>query len=192
VNRPSQRSRRAPLPPSGFEGYLSRRDAAAELGLASEFKVRQLEKEGHLHPVRGVMGSAWYPRAEVLAARAVLAPRSVPARTAGRWSDGELIALLREPIAGRLRTVADLVVEAGVSIARAERVYRFWLHKDAHPLATRARGGNTIPLPADEEPAATAERRGAERLRRDGLIRQMRDPDPKVRAAAFTRLKQTL
>jgi len=56
-------------PPSGFEGHLSRQEAARALGLPSEFKVRQLEKEGRLHPVRGAMGSAWYPRAEVLALR---------------------------------------------------------------------------------------------------------------------------
>src|SRR3954471_7248678 len=99
-------------PPSGFEDHLSRRQAARLLGLASEFKVRQLEREGRLHPVRGTMGSAWYPRSEVLALREpeVAAP--------GRWSDGQLLALLRQELDGRPRTVADLVVEAGVSIAR--------------------------------------------------------------------------
>ena len=163
-------------PPSGFEDHLCRRDAAALLGFASEFKVRQLEKEGRLHPVRGAMGSAWYPRGEVLALRGPEAPT-------GRWSDGQLLALLRQEIDGRPRTVADLVVEAGVSITRAERVYRFWLAKDQHPMAARARG---------EAPAAvvtSSERRSAGRMERDALIARMRDPDPKVRAAAFAKLQ---
>ena len=75
------RSRQPIRPPSGYEGFLSRRQAAAALGFASEFKVRRLEKEGRLRPVRGVMGSAWYPRAQVLALREALAapPRGRPA-----------------------------------------------------------------------------------------------------------------
>src|SRR3954471_19902928 len=88
-------------PPSGYEGFLSRRQAAAALGFASEFKVRRLEKEGRLRPVRGVMGSAWYPRAQVLALKDALAapPTAAPAEAtpppAGRWSDAQLIAHLR-------------------------------------------------------------------------------------------------
>jgi hypothetical protein len=167
-------------PPSGFEGHLSRQQAARALGLPSEYKVRQLEKEGRLHPVRGAMGSAWYPRAEVLALRGHQAPT-------GRWSDGQLLALLREELAGRPRTVADLVVEAGVSIARAERVYRFWLARDQHPTAARARGAEVPPAPPVT--AEPSERRSAARIERDALIAQMRDPDPKVRAAAFARLR---
>lgn len=163
-------------PPSGFEDHVSRRQAAQMLGLPSEFKVRQLEKEGRLHPVRGAMGSAWYPRGEVLAVRGEEAPT-------GRWSDGELLALLRQELDGRPRTVADLVVEAGVSIARAERVYRFWLAKDQHPMAARARGEGPAPV------ATSSERRSAGRLERDALIAQMRDPDPRVRAQAFARLR---
>jgi len=165
-------------PPSGYEDHLSRRQAARLLGLPSEFKVRQLEREGRLHPVRGAMGSAWYPRGEVLALR----EPEVAAR--GRWSDGQLLALLREELDGRPRTVADLVVEAGVSIARAERVYRFWLAKDQHPTAARARGEG----PRAEVPKSS-ERRSAGRMERDTLIAQMRDPDPKVRAAAFEKLR---
>jgi hypothetical protein len=163
-------------PPSGYEDHLSRRQAARLLGLQSEFKVRQLEREGRLHPVRGAMGSAWYPRGEVLALRSPEAPQ-------GRWSDGQLVALLRQELDGRPRTVADLVVEAGVSIARAERVYRFWLARDQHPMAARARGAPPAAAPK------SSERRSAGRLERDALIGQMRDPDPKVRAAAFARLR---
>lgn len=178
MNPTTRRTRKALPPPSGFEDHLSRQQAARALGLASEFKVRQLEKEGRLHPVRGAMGSAWYPRAEVLALRG----REEPAP--GRWSDGQLLALLREELAGRPRTVADLVVEAGVSIARAERIYRFWLAKDQHPVARRARG-EEVAVPV----AKPSERRGQARLERDALIAQMRDPDPRVRAAAFARLR---
>jgi hypothetical protein len=162
-------------PPSGFEGHLSRRQAARLLGLASEFKVRQLEREGRLHPVRGAMGSAWYPRSEVLALRE-------PEVGKGRWSDGQLLALLRQEIDGRPRTVADLVVEAGVSISRAERVYRFWLAKDQHPMAARVRGEVVVVR-------ESSERRSAGRMERDALIAQMRDPDPKVRATAFEKLR---
>ena|SRR5688572_23084279 len=165
-------------PPSGFEDHLSRQQAARALGLPSEYKVRALEKEGRLHPVRGAMGSAWYPRAEVLALKGREAP-------AGTWSDGQLLALLREELSGRPRTVADLVVEAGVSIARAERVYRFWLARDQHPTAAKARGESVAATPA----LKPSERRSAVRLERDALIAQMRDPDPKVRAAAFVRLR---
>jgi hypothetical protein len=164
-------------PPAGFEDHLSRREAADLLGLPSEFKVRQLEREGRLHPMRGAMGSAWYPRAEVEALRSGEAPRR------GRSSDAQLLALLREPLHGRPRTVADLVVEGAVSIARAERVYRFWLAKDQHPTAARARG--EVPAP-DPDPT---ERRSTGRLERDALIQAMRDPDPGVRAAAFSKLR---
>jgi hypothetical protein len=178
VNTVARRVRKAMQPPSGFEDHLSRRQAARLLGLPSEFKVRQLEREGRLHPVRGAMGSAWYPRGEVLALRE-------PQAATGRWSDGQLLALLRQEVDGRPRTVADLVVEAGVSIARAERVYRFWLSRDQHPTAARARGQSAAPAPT----AASSERRSAARLERGALIAQMRDPDPKVRAAAFAKLR---
>jgi hypothetical protein len=203
-------------PPSGFEDHLCRRDAAALLGFASEFKVRQLEKEGRLRPIRGAMGSAWYPRWEVEALRATSARPSSPSAAGLRWPDDALIALLRE----KPRTVVDLVVDAGISIARAERVYRFWLaHEGAAPArevpdgriarsepATRTATPALAPTPPAKAttlppspvpaPAALAapadeasERRSGERLEHDALVRQLRDADPKVRAAAFDKLK---
>lgn len=180
-------------PPSGYEDHLSRRAAAAVLGFASVFKVRQLEKEGRLRPVRGAMGSAWYSPAQVTALRraAAAGPASRPRADALTWSDAALIAHLREFAeapggARRARTIVDLVADTGIPIARAERVYRFWLTHDSHPAADAARAARGLSAPAQ----GSAERRGGERLERDALLRQMRDPDPKVRAAAFARLKQ--
>jgi hypothetical protein len=170
----TMRIRDAIKPPSGLTDHVSRREAAALLGYASEFKVRQLEKEGRLRAVRGVMGSAWYPRKQVLALREV--PSAAPARASGGWTDAALLAHLRE----RPRSVVDLVVDTGIPIARAERVYRFWLSHDTHPTAAATRGGGEAP----------PERRGRERVTRDGLLGQMRDPDPAVRAAAFAELKK--
>ena len=141
---------------------MSRRQVAAALGFASEFKVRELQKQGRLRAVRGVMGSAWYPRLQVLALRDALSapPASAVDSTAaarpalpGRWSDAQLVAFLRGRAragdgsgATRPRTPVDLVAETGVSIARARRVYRFWLAHDVHPVA-------------DEAPSARARRR---------------------------------
>src|SRR6185437_11969104 len=121
-------ARRTVRPPSGFEDHLCRRDAAALLGFASEFKVRQLEKEGRLHPIRGAMGSAWYPRREVEALRPAAGRSPSPTVERVRWPDDALITLLRE----KPRTVVDLVVDAGISISRAERVYRFWRRSEEH------------------------------------------------------------
>ncbi len=166
--------RRTIRPPSGFEDHLCRRDAAALLGFASEFKVRQLEKEGRLHPIRGAMGSAWYPRREVEALRPTAARAPSPAAPRVRWPDDALIALLRE----RPRTVVDLVVDAGIPISRAERVYRFWREHEA------AHGAGGSPAPTD-----SSERRSGERMEHDALVRQLRDADPRVRAAAFDKLK---
>ena len=163
-------------PPSGYETYLSRRAAATLLGFASEFKIRQLEKTGRLRAVRGVMGSAWYPRAQVLALRdAAEVGGATPIQ--GRWSDAALVAHLR----ARARSVVDLVADTGISISRAERVYRFWLTHDVHPVASEAR--------ATKARAAALERRSLDRMERDDLIRQLRDPDPTARAAAFEKLK---
>lgn len=182
------------------------------MGLPSEFKVRQLEREGRLRAVRGVMGSAWYARAEVMAASHYVkrAAGALGDARPRRWTDGDLVALLRQDLAttvngpARPRTVVDLVAETGVSIERAQRVYRFWLTNDLHPLAVRARTGCTLEAakeeaatpaasPAEVAPASPmatgGERRGAGRIERDLLIRQLRDPDPRVRAAAFERLK---
>jgi hypothetical protein len=172
------------------------------LGFASEFNVRRLEKEGRLRAVRGAMGSAWYPRAQIAALRDELAaPPSPLAAAAGaearaapaRWSDAQLIAHLRGRAraldggaASRPRTPVDLVADAGVSITRAERVYRFWLRHDAHPTAEEARGGTAAGAP---RAAAPPERRSEARVERDGLLAQMRDADPAVRAAAFEKLR---
>ncbi len=170
VNEPS-RPHRVIRPPSGFEDHLSRRQVAEALGFASEFKVRQLEKEGRLHPIRGAMGSAWYRRAEVETLRRFL-PRPAPSAARRlRWPDDALIALLRE----KPRTVVDLVVDAGIPISRAERVYAWWLeHEGPHP-----------PAAAD----GPTERRSPDRLEHDALVRQLRDSDPQVRRAAFEQLK---
>jgi hypothetical protein len=200
VNAAPTRLRQAIKPPSGYEGFLSRRQAAAALGFASEFKVRRLEQEGRLRPVRGVMGSAWYPRAQVQALRDELAAPPPAGGAAGiapafpaRWSDAQLIAHLRtraragDGSAGsRARTPVDLVADTGISIARAERVYRFWLAHDAHAIAVEARGG---PPPASRTRAAPVERRSDARMERDVLLQQMRAADPAVRAAAFDKLR---
>jgi hypothetical protein len=160
--------------PSGFEDHLSRRQVAEALGFASEFKVRQLEKEGRLHPIRGAMGSAWYPRARVEALRRSLPRPAAAGLPRARWTDAALIALLRE----RPRTVVDLVVDAGIPISRAERVYRWWRNHEPVPAAPAAPGG--------DEPG---ERRSGDRLEHDALVRQLRDADPQLRAAAFEKLK---
>src|SRR5476651_906818 len=138
-------------PPSGYEGYLSRRAAAALLGFASEFKIRQLEKAGRLRAIRGVLGSAWYPRTQVLALRDA-AEVAVGSPLQGRWSDAALIAHLR----ARARSVVDLVADTGISISRAERVYRFWLTHDVHPMASEAR--------AVRSRTTAAERRSPDRI----------------------------
>ena len=167
-------ARKTIRPPSGFEDHLCRREAAALLGFASEFKVRQLEKEGRLRPVRGAMGSAWYPRAQVEALRGKSARPLSPTAPRVRWPDDALIALLRE----KPRSIVDLVVDAGISISRAERVYRFWLAHEGPPSPGEGSGG-----------ADPRERRSEERIEHDALVRQLRDADPRVRAAAFEKLK---
>lgn len=153
------RSRRPPDPPPGLTHHVSRREAARLLGFASDFPIRQLEKDGRLRAVRGAMGQAWYPREAVLgllsrsgappAAARERAPAPGGPRAAGAWSDAELIALLRElapPEAGvsgretgHPRTVVDLVADTGIPILRAARIYRFWLANDRHPTAELAR-----------------------------------------------------
>ena len=169
-------ARKTIRPPSGFEDHLCRRDVAVLLGFASEFKVRQLEKEGRLRPIRGAMGSAWYPRGQVDALRGKLARPLSPTAPRLRWPDDALIALLRE----KPRTVVDLVVDAGISISRAERVYRFWLAHEG-PRGDAEETGDSDPR----------ERRSGERIEHDALVRQLRDADPRVRAAAFEKLKVT-
>jgi len=184
------------------------------LGYPSSFRVRQLEKQGRLPAVRGRLGSAWYARSDILALRvSPMAAVAVPTRDAPgpappvargrRRTDPELITYLRDfaarsPATARAPTVADLVADMGVSIARAQKVFRFWLTHDGHPAAGRARSRRGAAPPSEggalaEAPppalAAPAERRSAARLGRAGLIRQLRSPDPAVRAAAFEGLK---
>ena len=173
------------------------------LGFASEFKVRELQKQGRLRAVRGVMGSAWYPRVQVLALRDALAAPPAPGADStaaahpaspGRWSDAQLVAHLRGRAraadgsgATRPRTPVDLVAETGISIARAERVYRFWLAHDVHPVADEARqraGRSPAPTPPP------AERRSESRVEHDALLQQMRAADPAIRAAAFAKLRE--
>jgi hypothetical protein len=227
VNCTSSRTRRPIRPPEGYEGYISRREAAARLGLASEFKIRQFEREGRLHAVRGQMGTAFYPETEVLNLRASLT-RSAGPNSHGRWSDADLITFLQQPRAdGRARSAVDLVTEAHVSIARAERVYRFWSNQNERRNSTEptltAEPARTAsprveqPTPetaaaptkvesAKAAPAPTAttaverrkspsagprERRSPARLTREALLHQMRHPDPRVRDAAFAKLKDS-
>ena len=214
---PISAGRRTVKPPAGCEGYLTRHQAAIQLGLRSEFKVRQLERDGRLHAVRGRMGTAFYPEAEVLALRAEF--DATPRPTPGRWTDADLIALLRQPTtSGRLRTAVDLVTEARINIARAERVYRFWSKRDetlaarvtsaARLLPTSAEGQVAPPVgpqpPAAQAPnvprpaaagvdsISASERRSTARLAHDGLVRSLRNPDPRIRAEAFIKLKATL
>ena len=186
------KGRKTVRPPAGCEGHMTRREAAICLGLPSEYKIRQFEREGRLHAVRGRMGTAFYPESEVLNLRAELTlPPSVP----GRWSDADLIALLREPTAsGRPRTAVDLVLEAKINITRAEKVYRFWHKSDrAEPATTPAA---TPPEPAlapeatsDQQPRPTGERRSPARRVHDDLVKALRHPDPHVRHQAFAKLK---
>jgi len=207
VERPVMtRRRRRLVPPSHLPDHVCRAEAAELLGYPSIFRVRALEREGRLTAARGPMGSAWYPRRQVLALREreTTGGRSdggAPALAPGRRrTDAELIAYLRgaggSDHAGRAPTVADLVADTGVSIARAQKVYRFWLKHDLHPRAQQARGGRPGPEPssppadaAATAPAPPVERRSAARLERAALIRQLRAADPAARAAAFAALK---
>lgn len=195
--------------PAGCEGYLTRRQAARALGFASEFKIREFERKGMLHAVRGPMRAAFYPHPEVLALKAQLAlsePGQVPPDA---WTDAELLALLGHPKpTGGTRTVLDLVMETQISIERAERVYDFWKKcEPATPSASTAVVTTstlapstvsepiTVPAKSDMSAAMQAEvpheRRGETRLSRDSLINNLRDPDPRVRAQAFAKLKES-
>ena len=80
------------------------------------------------------------------------------------------------------------MADTGISIARAERVYRFWLAHDAHPVAGEARGG-AAPASTRAAPAAPSERRSDARIERDTLLQQMRAADPAARAVAFEKLR---
>jgi hypothetical protein len=119
--------RKPPRTPPGCEGHLTRQQAAELLGFSSEFKIRQLEREGRLRSVRGPMRTAFYARADVLVVKAEL-EQEAPGRGADEdWTDAELLLLLRHPNReGRTRTALDLVLETQISIDRAEKVCAFW------------------------------------------------------------------
>jgi hypothetical protein len=189
------RSRKHLQAPPGCEGYFTRQQAAHALGFASEFKIRELERRGMLHAVRGPMRAAFYPRAEVLAVRAQLAlnePGRVPPEA---WTDAELLALLSHPKrSGEARTVLDLVLETQISIERAQHVCDFWQRCESAPRfvgagSTQLAVPSMAPAPAASRPNASQERRDPQRLSRDSLIRNLRDPDPRVREKAFAQLK---
>jgi hypothetical protein len=183
--------------PPGCEGYFTRQQAAHALGFASEFKIRELERRGMLHAVRGPMRAAFYPRAEVLAVKAQLAlnePGRVPPEA---WSDAELLALLSHPKrSGEVRTVLDLVLETQISIERAQHVCEFWQRCEPTPRSGGAGFTQAAPAPPIAAPTTSSgthvsqERRDAQRLSRDSLIRNLRDPDPRVREQAFAHLKE--
>jgi hypothetical protein len=246
VRETRRRFRKLTEPPSGLRDHVSRRDAATLLGFASEFNVRRLEKIGRLHAVRGAMGQAWYPRSEVMALRGSPVSASIDSSSGPqnprhdgprrRWGDAELVLYLRgQPVSGDQagqptirapRTIVDLVADTGISIARAERVYRFWLALDRHATAEAARSTTGVaarkardPEPQDpkSEPESDpksdpkphpkpdpkpnpkldptratrdiTERRGDDRIERDRLIAELRDPDPIVRVRAFEMLR---
>jgi hypothetical protein len=185
-------------PPAGCEGYLTRRQAARALGFASEFKIREFERKGMLHSVRGPMRAAFYPRPEILALKAQLALSEPGQAPPDAWTDAELLALLGHPKrTGETRTVLDLVMETQISIERAERVYDFWTGREtasmptAKIVAPAAVAPSVVGVRADSKPPAGEERRAGSRLARDTLIRNLRDPDPRVRAEAFAKLKES-
>jgi hypothetical protein len=176
--------------PAGCEAHLTRRQAAALLGFRSEFKVRELERQGLLRAVRGPMRTAFYPRPEVLALKARLALPEAGADASESWSDADLIALLGHPQpSGQRRTALDLVLETHISIERAERVCAFWAKGTAAPASARAQNP-AVAAGRPPSPPAPPERRGQDRLVRDNLIRELRDPDPRTRQQAFARLRE--
>jgi hypothetical protein len=197
--------RRAPVrAPAGYETHLTRKQAALLLGLKSEFKIRQFERDGVLRSVRGAMGTAYYARGDILALKARTgAHHPGAAAEGGVWSDAELLALLAHPRAdGTRRTALDLVLETNIAIDRAERVLAFLLRESARPAGPTKVEPSEKRSPSSTEPAiietagvevehTTSERRSGARLAHDDLIRMLRDPDPKVRDQAFARLKQT-
>jgi len=182
--------------PTGCEGYFTRQQAAQALGFASEFKIREFERKGRLRSVRGPMRAAFYPRAEVLALKAQLALSEPGRGSPDAWSDAELLALLGHPKrSGDARTALDLVLETQITIERAERVHDFWKRSEPVPKSADATLATNAPpvtsATALSEPNSSQERRGAERLSRDTLIRNLRDPDPRIREQAFAQLKDS-
>ena len=194
---PLPRPARTIRPPKGYEDHLTRKQAAAVLGFASEFKVRQLEKEGRLRSVRGNMGTAFYAKADLLTLRAQLSASSAPAGASREWSDAELLELLLLPLAGGTRrTALDLVLQTGISISRAEGIVAFHAQYAASPPPSPSTA-TPNPIPAADGPATPAkgadpaERRNPSRLTRDELIQSLRHPDPGVREQAFQALRRT-
>jgi hypothetical protein len=186
-------SSKSPRPPAGCDGYLTRRQAARALGFASEFKIRQFEKEGLLQSVRGPMRAAFYPRTDVLALKAQLVMKE-PGTPPRDWPDAELITLLSHPTrTGRVRTAMDLVLETQIDIERAERIHAFWV---AHRPLSAAEDANLCLAanPSSAEPQVgprAHERRNSKRISHDSLLHDLRDPDPRVREQAFARLKES-
>jgi hypothetical protein len=184
-----------PQSPTGCEGYLTRKQAARALGFASEFKIREFERKGLLRSVRGPMRTAFYARPEILTLKAQLALSEPGPVLADAWTDAELLALLSHPKrSGGKRTALDLVLETQISIERAERVFEFRRRSEpgARSAGEDTRPSNTSP-PVEVHPPSSPtshDRRGEERLSRDSLIRNLRDPDPCVREQAFLRLKE--
>jgi hypothetical protein len=54
-------------------------------------------------------------------------------------ASGRELTMESVPMAPGAPTVVDLVADTGISIARAQRVYRFWLAHEAHHSATALR-----------------------------------------------------
>jgi len=183
--------RKRPRAPAGYDSHLTRRQAARMLGFASEFKIREFERQGLLHSVRGPMRTAFYARADILALKARLAQTESDRSSAEDWTDADLIALLEHPTrTGLPRSILDLVMETRISIERAERVHAFWAGVKAPAPYAAMRTPIPKPSSAGTGAAPSGERRGEGRLSRDGLIRELRHPDPRVRQQAFERLRE--
>jgi hypothetical protein len=188
----------------GCEGYLTRRQAAQALGFASEFKIRELERKGVLHAVRGPMRAAFYPRPEIIAVKAKLALDD-PDQVGDTWTDAELLRLLGHPTpSGERRTAYDLVLETQISIERALRVCDFRATSQSNTSAVvtprtstnagtkpQSTSGAIASMYAPDASKARHERRREERLSHDSLVRSLRDPDPRVREQAFLKLKES-
>jgi hypothetical protein len=142
--------RKTPRTPAGCEGHLTRQQAAQLLGFSSEFKIRQLERDGRLQSVRGPMKTAFYARADVLAVKAELEQESPGHEADDDWTDAQLLELLRHPTReGQPRTPLDLVLETHISIDRAEKVYDFWTScGGAGAAATAAPKPSATPKPS--------------------------------------------
>ena len=192
----TQRPRKHLQSPFGCEGYLTRKQAALALGFPSEFKIRDFERKGMLRSVRGPMRASFYPRPEVRALKAQLAFNEPGRVTPDAWTDAELLALLCHPMrSGEARTVLDLVLETQISIERAQHVVEFWQRCEPAPRSVAAGSAQAATAPpivaatSSSQPKTIQERRDPQRVSRAALIRNLRDPDPRVREQAFAQLK---